>query len=208
MTVSADADSLEMLTALVDRSLVTAQPQAGAMRYRLLEPVRQYAEARLVERGAWEPTRRRHAEYFLGLVKAGEEGLKGADHEVWRARLELEHDNVRAVLRRCLDAGDATTAGRIGSALKNFWRQFGHRNEGRRWLEEALDRDVDMLATVRAEAVQTAAEIVYSNGDYRAARMWFERAVDNWRALGDRAGLGSALGYYGHAIIFTAQTAR
>ena len=81
---------------------------------------------------------------------------------MWRARLELEHDNVRAVIRRCLDAGDGTTAGRIGSALKNFWRQFGHRNEGRRWLEEALDRDVDMLPTVRAEAVQTAAEIVYS----------------------------------------------
>ena len=69
LTVTPDVDSLEMLTALVDRSLVTAQPQAGAMRYRLLEPVRQYAEARLVERGAWEPTRRRHAEYFLGLVR-------------------------------------------------------------------------------------------------------------------------------------------
>jgi non-specific serine/threonine protein kinase len=204
---ASDADALEMLTVLVDRSLVTAQPHAGAMRYRLLEPVRQYAEARLVESGAWEVTRRRHAEYFLGLVEAGEEGLKGADHEVWRARLELEHDNVRAVLRRCLDAGEATTAGRIGSALKNFWRQFGHRNEGRRWFEEALDGGWDMSPPVRAEALQTAAEIVFSNGDYRGARLWFERAVDNWRALGDRAGLGSALGYYGHAIISTAHTA-
>jgi predicted ATPase/DNA-binding CsgD family transcriptional regulator len=203
----AGADALEMLTALVDRSLVTAQPVAGAMRYRLLEPVRQYAEARLVERGAWEPMRRRHTEYFLGLVEAGEEGLKGTDHEVWRARLELEHDNVRAVLRRCLDAGGATTAGRIGSALKNFWRQFGHRNEGRHWLEDALDRGSDMLPTVRAEAVQTAAEIVYSNGDYGGARVWFERAVDNWRALGDRAGLGSSLGYYGRTIVLTAHTA-
>jgi predicted ATPase/DNA-binding CsgD family transcriptional regulator len=201
------ADALEMLTALVDRSLVTAQPQAGGMRYRLLEPVRQYAEARLVERGAWEATQRRHAEYFLGLVTSGEEGLKGADHDVWRARLEAEQDNVRAVLRRCLDAGDATTAGRIGSALKNFWRQFGHRNEGRRWLEDALDRGADMLPEVRAEATQTTAEIVFSNGDYRAARAWFERAVDNWRALDDRAGLGSALGYYGRTIVLTAQTA-
>jgi non-specific serine/threonine protein kinase len=113
----------------------------------------------------------------------------------------------RGGIRRCLDAGDGTTAGRIGSALKNFWRQFGHRNEGRRWLEEALDRDVDMLATVRAETLQTAAEIVFSNGDYRGARVWFERAVDSWRALGDRAGLGNALGYYGRTIVLTAQTA-
>jgi predicted ATPase/DNA-binding CsgD family transcriptional regulator len=201
------ADALDMLTALVDRSLVTAQPLAGAMRYRLLEPVRQYAEARLVDRGAWEPTRCRHAEYFLGLVEAGEEGLKGADHEAWRARLELEHDNVRAVLRRCLDAGDATTAGRIGSALKNFWRQFGHRNEGRRWLEDALDRGSDMLPTVRAKAVQTAAEFAHSHGDYRGSKVRFERAVANWRALGDRAGLGSSLGYYGRTVVLTAHTA-
>jgi non-specific serine/threonine protein kinase len=64
-----------------------------------------------------------------------------------------------------------------------------------------------MLPMVRAEALQTTAEIVYSNGDYRGARMWFERAVDNFRALGDRDGLGSALGYYGHAVALTAQTA-
>jgi predicted ATPase/DNA-binding CsgD family transcriptional regulator len=202
----AGVDALEMLTALVDRSLVTAQPQTGAMRYRLLEPVRQYAEARLVERGAWEPIRRRHAEYFLGLVEAGEAGLKGPDHDVWRARLELDHDNVRAVLRRCLDAGEATTALRIGSALLNFWRQFGHRNEGRRWLEDALGPGSDVPPELRAKAVQTTGELVFSNGDYRGARMWFERAVDNWRALGDRAGLGSALGYYGRTIVLTAQT--
>ena len=203
----ADVDALEMLTALVDRSLVTAQPQAGAMRYRLLEPVRQYAEARLVERGAWEPIRRRHTEYFLELVEAGEAGLKGPHHEAWRARLELEHDNVRAVLRRCLDAGEATTAVRIGSALLNFWRQFGYRNEGRRWLEDALGPGSDVLPTLRAKAVQTTGELVFSNGDYRGARMWFERAVDNWRTIGDRAGLGSALGYYGRTIVLTADTA-
>jgi non-specific serine/threonine protein kinase len=63
-----------------------------------------------------------------------------------------------------------------------------------------------MSPPIRAEALQTAAEMVYSNGDYRGARRWFERAVDNWRALGDRAGLGSALGYYGRSIIFTAHT--
>ncbi len=126
---------------------------------------------------------------------------------MWRARLELEHDNVRAVLRRCLDAGEATTAVRIGSALLNFWRQFGHRNEARRWLEDALGPGSDMLPTLRAKGVQTTGEIVFSNGDYRGAVVWFERAVDCWRALDDRAGVGCALGYYGRATVLTAQTA-
>ena len=50
-------------------------------------------------------------------------------------------------------------------------------------------------------------EIVFSNGDYRGARVWFERAVDCWRALDDRAGLGSALAFHGRAMVLTAQTA-
>ena len=168
---------------LVDRSLVAAQPQAVAMRYRLLETVRQYAEARLVERGAWELMRRRHAEYFLGLIEAGEE-VEGSG-----PRSMARPTGAGARQRACRPPplpgrGQSDHYGRIGPALKKFWRQFGHRNEARRWLEEALDRESDMSATVRAEALQTAAEIVFSNGDYRGARMWFERAVDNWRGLG------------------------
>jgi predicted ATPase len=58
---------------------VTAQPQPGGMRYRLLEPVRQYAQGRLMERGGWEATRRQHADYFLTLAKRGEDGLQGVD---------------------------------------------------------------------------------------------------------------------------------
>jgi len=89
------------------------------------------------------------------------------------------------VLRRSLDAGESTTAVRIGTALLNFWRQFGYRNEGRRWLEDALGPGSDVLPTLRAKAVQTTGELVFSNGDYRGARVWFERAVDDWRALGE-----------------------
>jgi predicted ATPase/DNA-binding CsgD family transcriptional regulator len=202
----APTDALDMLTGLVDRSLVTAQPQAGGMRYRLLEPVRQYAQERLTERGAWEATGRQHADYFLRLVEQSEEGLKGVDAEVWQARLELEHDNVRAVLRRCLVAGEPETPLRIGSALRNFWLQFGYRNEGRRWLEDALALKSEAPQTVRGNALQTAAVIAYYVGDYRGARALFEQAAEYWRGLGDRAGLGSTLGYYGRTVAATAET--
>jgi predicted ATPase/DNA-binding CsgD family transcriptional regulator len=198
--------ALDMLTGLVDRSLVMVLPQASGMRYRLLEPVRRYAEERLTERGAWEATRRQHADYFLKLVEQGEEGLKGADSAVWVTRLELEQDNVRAVLRRCLDAREPETALRIGSALRNFWLQFGYRNEGRRWLEDALALESDVAPAVRANALQTAAVIAYLVGDHRGARAQFELAVAYWRELGDRAGLGAALTFYGRTVAATAET--
>jgi predicted ATPase/DNA-binding CsgD family transcriptional regulator len=202
----AKPDALDMLTGLVDRSLVTAQPRAGGMRYRLLEPVRQYAQGRLTERGGWEATRKRHADYYLGLVERGEEGLKGTDAKVWQACLEVEHDNVRAVLRRCLDAGEPETALRIGSALRNFWLQFGYRNEGRRWLEDALALGSDVPLRVRANALQSAGVMAYQVGDFRGANARFEKVTEHWRELGDRAGLAAALVYYGRTAAATAQT--
>lgn len=198
-------DALEMLTELVDRSLVMGQSHAGGVRFQLLEPVRLYAQERLAERGAWESARRRHADYFLELAEQGEEGLKGVDPEAWVARLELEHDNVRAVLRRCLDAGESETVMRFCSALRDFWRQFGHRNEGRRWLEDALALASDVPPRVRGNALQTAAEMAYAVGDFRGAKARFAQAADHWRGLDDRAGLGTVLGFYGRNVVNTAQ---
>ncbi|HLZ25716.1 MAG TPA: LuxR C-terminal-related transcriptional regulator [Chloroflexota bacterium] len=202
----ATTDELDVLTGLVDRSIVTAQPEAAGMRYRLLEPVRQYAQARLTERGAWEATCKQHAAYFVRLAEQAEQGLKGPDARAWVARLELEHDNLRAVLRRSLDAGEPEIPLRIGSALRNFWAQFGYRNEGRRWQEEAVAIEADLPPTVRANAVLTAAAMAHAVGDYRGVRTWFEQAGAYWREVGDPAALSLALGYYGRAVAATAQT--
>jgi predicted ATPase len=92
------------------------------MRYRILEPVRQYAHQRLIERGGWEAARSRHAEYFLGIAERGVDELVGVDAEARMVHLDREHDNLRAVLRRALDADDPETALRMASALRNFWR--------------------------------------------------------------------------------------
>jgi non-specific serine/threonine protein kinase len=198
-------DALEMLTGLVDRSLVTAQPLGGGMRYRLLEPVREYAQVRLQERGASETSRMQHAKYFLRLAERAEQGLQSADSEVWLARLKLEHDNIRTVLRRCLDGSEAETALRMASALRHFWRHAGYRNEGSRWLEDALALAADAPTALQAKALQTSAEMAYSIGDYGGARARFDQAAAHWRQLGDRAGLGATLTFFGRIVTRTAK---
>jgi len=199
-------DTLDVLTELVDRSFVIAQPQKQGMRYRLLEPVRQYAQELLAQHGAWDATRRRHAAYIVRLAEEAEAGLKGAQAEWWRLRLELEHDNVRAALRRALDAGEAQSALRICIALRNFWQQFGFRSEGRRWVENALALDAQVTPSIRASALQTAAVIAFHVGDYRSAKSRLEQAAQQWRALGDAAGLSSTLVYYGRTVSATAES--
>ncbi len=91
---------LDLLTALVDRSLVVYEERGdgGGSRYRFFETVRQYASERLAEAGEKELARGRHLEFFLGLAEAAEPHLTGAGQAEWLDRLAAEHDNLRAAL--------------------------------------------------------------------------------------------------------------
>jgi len=90
---------LELLSALVDKSLVTyEETEDGTGRYRLLETVRQYGAERLRETGEAQPARARHRDAFLALARDAEPGMMGPDQARWFARLEQEHDNLRAAL--------------------------------------------------------------------------------------------------------------
>ena len=91
----------------------------GRARYRLLEPVRQYARERLEESGEAEAVRRRHAEFFLALAEEAAPQLAGAHQQDWAERLEAEHDNMRAALSWSLErrVRDGPQAGRGAGTL-------------------------------------------------------------------------------------------
>ncbi len=92
-------DVLDLLSRLVDKSLVVAEERGGEARYRLLETVRQYGEEKLDESTEEAAaTSRHHAGYFLELAEAAEPAMLMPGQEAWMARLELEHDNLRAAL--------------------------------------------------------------------------------------------------------------
>jgi predicted ATPase len=89
---------LEYLTRLVDKSLVQANSGEGGTRYRLLETIRHYAGARLIEADDVDRVRKGHFDYFLGLAEGAAPELVRADGPAWLANLELEHENLRAAL--------------------------------------------------------------------------------------------------------------
>jgi predicted ATPase len=84
----------EVLSRLVDKSLVQADVTQGEGRYRLLETIRAYAQAKLLEAGESETTRDRHRDYFLAFAERVEPELMLRDGKVWLNRLELERENL------------------------------------------------------------------------------------------------------------------
>ena len=88
-----------------------------AVRYRLLEPIRQYAREKLEESGEGEEVRRRHAAFFLALAEEAEPRLRGPEDREWLERLEREHDNLRAALSWALERGEAELGLRLAGAL-------------------------------------------------------------------------------------------
>jgi non-specific serine/threonine protein kinase len=197
------ADVLEILAALVDKSLVVAEPDADAsVRYRLLETVRQYGQERLTETSARDTLAHRHAMYFLALAERAERELVGSTHQtVWLDRLEREHGNFRAALQWAIDCGDSDSAGRLAGALYRLWYLRGHLREGRRWFDQILSLGNLPTPRVSARVLRGAGLLAYAEGDYVAARTFTEQGLAVARELQDRELVSAALNNLGIILI-------
>ena len=188
--------SLAGLTALADKSLLR---RTAAGRYDMHGLLRKYGQQKLREAGEFEAVRGRHQAYYLGLAERAEPGLRGAEQLAWLARLETEHDNLRAALKWALSAGpeggQALEAGqRLAGSLARFWYLRGYWREGREWLEQLLARGPagepalaapDCAQAARAKALMGAGWLADENGSEGA---FYAESLDLCRAVGDRWG--------------------
>jgi predicted ATPase/DNA-binding SARP family transcriptional activator/DNA-binding CsgD family transcriptional regulator len=189
-----ERDVLNLLSGLVDKSLVVAEVLGEGMpRYRMLEPVRQYAGEKLQESEEAEQVGRSHALWFLRFAEEAEGGLEGPEHEAWSRRLEMERDNLRAALRWSIDSGDECLSLGLASAQWQFWFEHGSLAEGRGWLEEALSLVGPSQA--RAKALRAVGYLALVQGDFRPAKAYLEEALSTYIRLGDAEGVASALTY-------------
>ncbi len=109
------------LTSLVETSLVVARDAGGITRFSMLEPVRQFAEARAAEDGTAERARARHAAWAARWIEAADAGLRGPDEAAWAGTIGAEMANLRAAHGWCL-TNDLATAVRIAGAL--YWHGY------------------------------------------------------------------------------------
>ena len=177
-----EADVLELLIRLVDKSLVSADEIEGATRYRLLETLRQYGRDRLAESTEAGALHQRQFEYFLGLAKEAY-GHRSVDPIAWLGRLEPERENLRSALDWSVTAGGGRDL-ELAGYMAWFWGVRGPFREGREHLEEAL-RGSSEATPARARGLRGAGELAMTQGDFSAARRWLEESVSTWRQIGD-----------------------
>jgi predicted ATPase len=87
---------MELLGGLVDKSLVVGAVTGSAVRYRMLEPIRQYAAEKLRRNEDADEVKDRHAAFFLAVADEAQPELEGPQQKSWTERLESEHDNLRS----------------------------------------------------------------------------------------------------------------
>jgi predicted ATPase/DNA-binding SARP family transcriptional activator/DNA-binding CsgD family transcriptional regulator len=188
-----EEDVCELLTNLMDKSLVFAEARAGeVVRYRLLEPIRQYARERLEQSGEADAFLRRHAEFFLTIGEEAEPQLSGAQQQEWAERLEEEHDNLRAALSWSLEK-EPEMALRLAGALARFWEMRARFLEGSRWLEAALRQSDQADVATRAKLLSEAGTFAWHRGDYDRALVLHGEALALYRQVGNDSGVAFAL---------------
>jgi predicted ATPase/class 3 adenylate cyclase len=178
---------LDVLTYLVEKSLVITEDQAGSTRYALLETVRQYAGDRLMECGEGVALRTRAAEFFVGLAERERLRQYGPDQRASIDRVEADHDNLRAAAEWFVsEPGGVEMSLRLVGALIGVWVVRGHYQEGLARAVRALALPgADRYPHPRAQALAAAGLLCDNRGDLAAARAYYGEALELSRSLHD-----------------------
>ena len=189
-----DAD-INILQALVDRSLVQREDDAGAApRFVMLDSIGQFAAERLAESGEEAEIRTRHAAWFRELAERVDAQLRaGEPEERWVTLLTPEVDNLRAAFALGLQRKDPELVRTIAASLPMFWIMRGHVAEGRTWLEQALELD-PTEDDLRRRLYAGLAILAYLQGDYAAATVAADEASALAKKLGPTQGRYASLG--------------
>jgi predicted ATPase/class 3 adenylate cyclase len=204
--VCPDLDVLNLLTQLVNKSLVMVDEQVNETRYHLLETIRQYGRDQLLEAGNAEQVRNRHLDFFLKLAEEAESHYNSLQELEWMSQLEADNDNLRAALEWAMEQ-DVLRALRLGTALYPFWNRHGQEAEGCRILRQALARlkalpRAEGEATHRRMALQVKAmgalEVLsFAQGDFVSSLNVAEEVIELSRRINEKHSLSEALFYLG-----------
>jgi predicted ATPase/class 3 adenylate cyclase len=180
-------DVLDLITSLVEKSLLRVEEGDDGTRYRMLETIREYANEKLLLRDELSATRVAHCEHFLAFAREASHGMDGPDEAQWIRGLELANDDMRAAMTHALAGGvDPITSVRLEVALMGFWLLRGYVTEGRNYVRASLALPAVQASEVaQGHALYVGAALADSQGfNVEAHRMLDEclalrRKLDN-----------------------------
>lgn len=174
---------LDLLTRLVDKSLVitegdtTSAMAAPAVRYRMLETIREYARDALIRLDESEEVRARHLNTFRRLSAQTEYNLERAGQLAWLNRLDSEIENLRAAFEWSLNRQLTEDALHLAADLSYYWLRRGYLSEGRDWLVRSLSGEVSAYPYAHARALSLLSRMERLLGLFADARSHLESAL-------------------------------
>ncbi|HEY8121861.1 MAG TPA: tetratricopeptide repeat protein [Myxococcota bacterium] len=178
--------------------VVRAGAEGEAVRFVMLDTLREFANEQLDAASEGAALRERHRAWCLSLAESAEPQLRGSESSAWLERLEREHDNLRAALTGALEGRIPELALRLSGALWFYWYQRGYWTEGREWLERALERDGSAPPRLRAQALYGVADLARHQDQTDEAFAACEDALALFRDSGDDAGVARVLSQQGY----------
>ncbi len=166
---SAGENPLDVLTGLVDKSVLLREETHSVVRFRLLETLRDYGREKLEKSGEHIDIRRRHRDWYRQLAENAESNWIGPTQLDRIARLDREQPNLREALEFCFGGGEPAVALSIAAALRMFWVARGQVDEARYWLGRALGAGAAEVTVERAKALHIASAAAELQGDIGAA---------------------------------------
>jgi len=194
---------LDLLGSLVDKSLVVAEEHGPAVRYRLLETVRQYALERLADSGEADAVRDRHRDAYLALAERAAPDLETARQRDWLNTLHAEAANFAAAIERATTT-DPERALRLCTALTHLWRAHARYAEADAAFGRALDAADAMPSVWRARASWGRAFLAIYAGDLAAGEVHARVALELAETVGDDATIARALTAIGIRELYAA----
>jgi tetratricopeptide (TPR) repeat protein len=187
-------DTLDLLTHLVDRSLVIVQEQAEQTRYEILETIREYMREKLAESGDHDSVRARHISFFMDLASQAEPELRGPNQAIWARRLDMDIDNFRSALTWLLEKNPNLGAQLAGNLLW-FWHIRCYWSEGRDWFARLVadGSGKPLSAQAKAGALSQAGWLAYDEMDNDQSSVLAEQALALCREVDDKPGAAMAL---------------
>ncbi|MEV6101255.1 protein kinase [Nocardia sp. NPDC051981] len=171
---------LDVLSALVDKSILIRDESHGVVRFRMLETVQDFGRQKLRESGEDQLVRSKHRDWYQRLALEAEAGWISDRQPYWFARLDRELPNLRDALEHCLaeNSEEAAEAGlQTAAALYMFWIFPGLYGEARRWIDRVLNHPARQAIPDRVRALYAGCCLAAMQGDLPAATTLVEQGL-------------------------------
>jgi predicted ATPase/class 3 adenylate cyclase len=183
---------LEILSTLVDKSLVSAEIQGSHQRYRLLESMREYARTRLVELDELDDASGAHAAYFLEYAKVKRKAWDVTPGVQWIEPMLPELDNFRATFE-CLIERDPVSAAEFAADTHRFFDRLAMQDEALRWIDRVFEASRELPAPIEGRVLDARMTLLINQGRPQGALEAARRVLEIARASGNEAEIISAL---------------